>query len=83
MGIEPTSGASIEKPSVPLFCDCCGDIVKVVYPCKFAFHDGREVPFNICLDCLDNGNLSFNLKRKHMVAYTLEALELARQIREE
>jgi hypothetical protein len=55
----------------PLFCDCCGDIVKVVYPCKFTFHDGSAYDFNICPDCMDNGILEINLKRKRLVAQIL------------
>ena len=55
----------------PLFCDCCGDIVKAVYPCKFVFHDGLIYEFNICLDCMDNGTLEINLKRKRLVAQIL------------
>lgn len=51
-----------------LFCDCCGDEVKAVYPCKFVFHDKLTCDFNICLDCMDNGTLSINLKRKRLVS---------------
>ena len=55
----------------PWFCDCCGDIVKAVYPCKFVFHDGLIYDLNICLDCMDNGILEINLKRKRLVAQVL------------
>lgn len=51
-----------------LFCDCCGDEVKAVYPCKFVFHDQLTCDFNICLDCMDNGTLNVNLKRKRLVS---------------
>jgi len=51
-----------------LFCDCCGDIVKVVYPCKFIFHDGSIYDLNICPNCMDDGTLEINLKRKRLVA---------------
>ena len=54
-----------------LFCDCCGDIVKAVYPCKFVFHDGLTYDLNICLDCMDNGILEIDLKRKRLVAKIL------------
>jgi len=55
----------------PLFCDCCGDIVKAVYPCKFTFHDGLIYDVNICPDCMDNGTLEIDLKRKRLVAEIL------------
>ena len=55
----------------PSFCDCCGDIVKVVYPCKFIFHDGSVYELNICPECMDNGTLEINLKRKRLVAQIL------------
>jgi len=54
-----------------LFCDCCGDAVKAVYPCKFVFHDRLTCDFNICLDCMKNGTLKINLKRKRLVSQIL------------
>jgi len=51
-----------------LFCDCCGDEVKAVYPCKFEFHDKLTCDFNICLDCMETGTLNINLKRKRLVS---------------
>lgn len=51
-----------------LFCDCCGDEVKAVYPCKFVFHDNITSEFNICLDCMETGILQINLKRKRLVS---------------
>lgn len=47
----------------PLFCDCCGDNVKAVYPCRFIFHNGLEVPINICLDCMKKGELKIDLMK--------------------
>jgi len=58
-----------------LFCDCCGDQVKAVYPCKFVFHDGLTCDFNICLDCMENRTLKINLKRKRLVAKVLKGLK--------
>jgi len=55
----------------PLFCDCCGDIVKAVYPCKFVFHDGLIYDLNICLDCMDNGILEIDLRRKRLITQML------------
>ena len=55
----------------PMFCDCCGDQVVAVYPCKFVFHDGLEKEFNICLDCMDNGTLKIDLKRTRLVSKIL------------
>lgn len=63
---------------IPLFCDCCGDIVKAVYPCKFVFHDGLTYELNICLDCMENGTLEINLKRKRLVAQILFKLSKTR-----
>ena len=57
-----------------LFCDVCGDQVKAVYPCKFIFHDGLTIDYNICLDCIENGTLKINLQRKRLVAKVLKRL---------
>lgn len=57
-----------------IFCDCCGDNVKAAYPCKFMYHDGVEVNFNICLDCMENGTLEINLSRKRLVGKMLNRL---------
>ena len=57
-----------------LFCDACGDQVKVVYPCKFIYHDGLTIEYNICLDCMKNGTLEINLPRKRLVANVLKRL---------
>jgi hypothetical protein len=54
-----------------LFCDCCGDSVIAVYPCKFVFHDGLTSEFNICLDCMETRTLEINLKRKRLVSKIL------------
>lgn len=54
-----------------LFCDCCGDLVKVAYPCRFVFHDGLTYDFNICPDCMENGTLEIDLKRKRLAAQIL------------
>lgn len=54
-----------------LFCDCCGDEVKAVYPCKFVFHDNMTSEFNICLECMETGTLQINLKRKRLVSKIL------------
>lgn len=62
-----------------LFCDCCGDSVKVVYPCKFVFHDNLSCDFNICLDCMDNGTLEINLQRKRLVSKILLRLSKKRE----
>jgi hypothetical protein len=61
-----------------LFCDCCGDAVKVVYPCKFVFHDGLTCNFNVCLDCMETGTLEINLKRKRLVSKILLRLSKKR-----
>jgi len=58
-----------------LFCDCCGDQVKAVCPCKFVFHDGIEVEFNVCLECMDGGVLEIDLSRKRLVAKILSRLQ--------
>jgi len=60
----------------PLFCDCCGDSVKAVYPCKFVYHDRLEVKLNICLDCMYDGEPVINLKRKRQVARILKDLSV-------
>ena len=57
-----------------LFCDCCGDQVKAVRPCKFLFHDGLIIDYNICLDCMENGTLKINLRRRRLVAKVLKRL---------
>ena len=54
-----------------LFCDCCGDIVNAVYPCKFVFHDGLTTNLDICPDCMNHGTLEINLKRKRLVTLLL------------
>ena len=56
------------RRNIVLFCDACGDIVKVVYPCKLVTPK-FEIPLNICLDCLENGKLSLDLGRKAKIAY--------------
>jgi len=61
-----------------LFCDCCGDIVNAVYPCKFIFHDGLTYDFNICPDCMENGILEIDLNRKRLVAQVLYRLSRLR-----
>ena len=60
-----------------LFCDCCGDSVTAVYPCKFVFHDRLTCNFYICLDCMETGTLKINLKRKRLVSKIL--LKLAKK----
>jgi len=60
----------------PIFCDVCGDNVKAVYPCKFVYHDGLEVKLNICLDCMYDGELVIDLKRKRQVARILKDLSV-------
>ncbi|MCW4034193.1 MAG: hypothetical protein NWF03_02385, partial [Candidatus Bathyarchaeota archaeon] len=62
-----------------LFCDCCGDDVKAVYPCKFVFHDKLTTDFNICLDCMENGTLKINLNRKRLVSKILVRLSKKQQ----
>jgi hypothetical protein len=58
-----------------LFCDCCGDSVKAVYPCKFVFHDGVTLTFHVCLDCMEHGTLEINLCRRRLVAKILQRLK--------
>ena len=60
-----------------LFCDCCGEIVKAVYPCKFIYHDNLICDFNICLDCMTDGTLKIDLKRKRKVSQILLKLSTA------
>jgi len=62
-----------------LFCDCCGDEVVAVYPCKFVFHDNITSEFNICLDCMETGTLQINLKRKRTVSKILLKLSKRHQ----
>ena len=59
---------------IRLFCDCCGDEVKAVYPCRFVFSDGSFVPVNVCLDCMENESLEIPLARKRLVAKILGRL---------
>ena len=66
----------------PLFCDCCGDNVKAVYPCKFVYHDELEVKLNICLDCMYSGKLVINLKRKRQIARILKDLSVKNKWKE-
>ena len=58
----------------PFWCDVCGDIVKAVYPCKFVFHDKREIPFDICLDCMETGVLAIDLSRRKLISILLEKM---------
>jgi len=51
-----------------LWCDCCGDQVKVVYPCKFVFYDGTSIDFNVCIDCMERGKLVIDLPRKKRIS---------------
>jgi len=60
---------------VTMFCDCCNDQVKVVFPCKFVYHDGLTVDLNICIECMDERTLSINLFRKRMVAKIQQKLQ--------
>lgn len=57
-----------------LYCDSCGDEVKVAYPCRFIYHDGVAVSFNVCLDCMKSGTLEIDLCRKRLVAKILKGL---------
>lgn len=57
-----------------LFCSCCNDLVKAIYPCKFVFHDGLIIDLNICVDCMNHGILAIDLSRKRMVASILKRL---------
>jgi len=59
----------------PLWCDCCGDSVKAVYPCKFIFPDGEEIPFDICLDCRKNGKLIIDMKRQKTISIFLKNMK--------
>ena len=61
-----------------LFCDCCGDLVKAAYPCRFVFHDGLTYHFNVCPDCMENGTLEIDLKRKRLVAQIILTLRGSR-----
>ncbi|PVX25538.1 MAG: hypothetical protein CW716_07815 [Candidatus Bathyarchaeum sp.] len=63
-----------------MFCDCCGDSVKAVYPCKFTFHDNLTCEFNICLDCMEKGTLKIDLHRKRLVSKILSRLSKKRQV---
>ena len=63
-----------------LFCDCCGDQVKVVHPCKFVYPDGLTVDFNICLDCMEEGELKINLSRKRQAAKIIKKLGNPRKL---
>ena len=70
--MEKTGGGT---EMTQLFCDCCGDVVKAIYPCSFVFHDKIVVPFNICPDCMKNGELRINLPRKRLISKILKRLE--------
>ncbi|MFA5364291.1 MAG: hypothetical protein WC325_03820 [Candidatus Bathyarchaeia archaeon] len=59
---------------IHLFCDCCGDEVKAVYPCKLVFHDNLACDINICVECMETGTLSINLPRKRLVSKILMRL---------
>lgn len=53
----------------PMFCDVCGDIVKVVYPVKVIFPHGGKTTFYVCLDCYHNGvPLKIDVKHKEQIA---------------
>jgi hypothetical protein len=65
-----------------LFCDCCGEAVKAVYPCKFVFHDNLTCKFDICLDCMESETLEINLKRKRKVSQILLDLSTQGKIQE-
>ena len=65
---------------VTLFCDACGDQVKVVYPCKFVYHDGLTVDYNICLDCMKEGELKINLSRKKQATNIIKKLRNPRRL---
>lgn len=65
----------------PIWCDCCGDIVIAVYPCKFTFHTGYEIPINICLDCMKTGTLMINLPRRNLISIILKTLNEKEQER--
>ena len=59
----------------PLWCEACGDIVLAVYPCKFIFHDGRELPLNICPGCMKHGKLVIDLPRRNLISIVLTKLK--------
>ena len=60
---------------IKLYCAVCGDDVKVIYPCKFVFHDGIFVDIDICLGCMNNGTLTIDLNRKRLVGKILNKLD--------
>ena len=60
----------------PIWCDCCGDMVIAVYPCKFIFFDKREIPINICPNCMKYGKLIIDLPRRNLVSIILEKLKV-------
>lgn len=60
--------------TAPLWCEACGEIAVAVYPCKFVFHDRRELPFNICPDCMKHGKLVIDLPRKNLISIVLTNL---------
>ncbi len=62
--------------TAPIWCDACGDIALAVYPCKFTFHDGRELPFNICPPCMKTGTLTIDLPTKRLASIVLNKLGL-------
>jgi len=64
-----------------LWCDACGDEVTACYPCKFTFHDGREIGFNICPQCMKHGTLVIDLPRRRLIAIVLTTMEAKREWR--
>lgn len=66
----------INEAKLMLFCDICGDNVKVVYPCKFIFHDGVAVDINICLECYNSpsSKLVIDISRKRLIGRILNKL---------
>ena len=62
--------------TAPIWCDACGDIVPAVYPCKFIFHDGLTINFNICPQCMKYGSLMIDLPRKRLASIVLNKLGL-------
>lgn len=56
------------------WCSACGDRAVVTFPCKFEFHDGIILSFNICVECLNGGTLEINLSRKRLVAKIIKKL---------
>ena len=60
--------------TAPLWCEACGDEVVAAYPCKFIFHDGRELPLNICPDCMKHGKLVIDLPRRNLISIVLTTL---------